>query len=101
LLRGKWRYTEPLDPILQNKPILTIADQSYTVNEFFDYVQQRQQVPRNPAMTTGAASSGTIPAISGSPGVAMRRLFNRYVGDRLIATEEKIWKEIAGVSCPD
>ncbi|HLL97132.1 MAG TPA: peptidylprolyl isomerase [Spirosoma sp.] len=89
LLRGKWRYTEPLDPILQNKPILTIADQSYTVNEFFDYVQQRQQVPRNPAMTTGAASSGTIPAISGSPGVAMRRLFNRYVGDRLIATEEK------------
>ncbi|HLK98327.1 MAG TPA: hypothetical protein VK364_11215, partial [Hymenobacter sp.] len=89
LLRGKWRYTEPLDPILQNKPILTIADQSYTVNEFFDYVQQRQQVPRNPTMTTGVASSGTIPANSGSPAVAMRRLFNRFVGDRLIATEEQ------------
>ncbi|MDB5243243.1 MAG: peptidylprolyl isomerase [Spirosoma sp.] len=89
LLRGKWQYTEPLDPVLQNKPILTIADQSYTVNEFFNYVQQRQQVPRNPAMTTSAATSATTPAQAGSPAVAMRRFFNRYVGDRLIATEEK------------
>lgn len=86
LLLGRWRQPEPLEPSLQDKPILTIADQSYTVNEFFDYVQQRQQPPRNPAMT---ATTLRPAAAVGSPSVAMRRLFNRFVGDRLIEVEEK------------
>ena len=97
LLLGRWRYTEPLEPGLQNKPILTIADQSYTVNEFFDYVRQRQQPPRNPALTAGssanaastAAASAGAASTAGSPIVTMRRLFDRFVGDRLIATEER------------
>ena len=87
LLRGRWRYSEPLDPALHNKVMLTIADQPYTVNEFFDYVLQRQQPPRNPSMSTGAAGT-PISSVAGSPAVAMRKLFDRFVGDRLIATEE-------------
>ncbi|GAB2579970.1 peptidylprolyl isomerase [Spirosoma areae] len=91
LLRGQWRYTEPLDPALQNKPVLTIDKQTYTVNQFFDYVQKRQQPPRNPAVVSAAsASTGLTPAdpATGSPTVAMRRLFDRFVGDQLIAAEE-------------
>ncbi|MBC3785964.1 peptidylprolyl isomerase [Spirosoma utsteinense] len=89
LLMGRWRFTTPLDPGLDRKSILTIADQSYTINEFFDYVQQRQQPPRNPAMTATANQENTSPANLGSPAVAMRRLLDRFVGDRLIATEEQ------------
>lgn len=88
LLRGRWRFKEPLDPVLQNKPILTIADQPFTVNEFFDYVQQRQQPQRNPTMAMSGTPDATGP-VTGSPAVAMRRLFDRYIGDRLIATEEQ------------
>ncbi|QJW89659.1 peptidylprolyl isomerase [Spirosoma taeanense] len=82
LLRGQWRYTEPLDPSLQGKAILTLAGVPYTVNQFFAYVQQRQQPNRidNRQLST--------PAVSGSPAVAMRRMFDRFVGDQLIATEE-------------
>ena len=87
LLRGRWRYSEPLDPALHNKVMLTIADQPYTINEFFDYALQRQQPPRNPAMTTGAVGSPGTP-VAGSPAVAMRKLVDRFIGDRLIATEE-------------
>ncbi|GAB3641008.1 peptidylprolyl isomerase [Spirosoma arcticum] len=87
LLLGRWRQREPLETSLQDKPILTIANQSYTVNEFFDYVRQRQQPPRNPAMT--ATTPGSVASTAGSPSVAMRRLFDRFVGDRLIETEEK------------
>lgn len=85
LLRGQWRYTEPLNPTLQNKPILTIAGQPYTVNQFFSFVQQRQQPPRNPKMATPESLSATA---SGSPVVAMNRLFDRFAGDQLIATAE-------------
>ena len=85
LLRGQWRYAEPLDPTLQNKPILTIAGQPYSVNQFFSFVQQRQQPPRNPKM---AAPAGPSPTVSGSPTVAMHRLFDRFVGDKLMAVEE-------------
>ena len=92
LLLGQWRYTmrpieSTLDITLLNKPTLTIADQPYTGNEFIDYVRQKQQPHRNPAITAGA--SATTASASGSPAVAMRRLFDRFVGDRLIATEEK------------
>ncbi len=87
LLRGRWRYSELLDPALTTKPILTIADQPYTVGEFFDFVRQRQQPARNPAMTANPFSASA--ATGGSPTVAMRRYFDRFVGDQLLATEEK------------
>ncbi|QKZ14811.1 peptidylprolyl isomerase [Spirosoma sp. KUDC1026] len=87
LLRGQWRYPEVLPPTLQDKAIVTIADQPYTVNRFFDYVRQKQQPPRNPAMQNSAAQPAQT-NVTGSPAVAMRRLFDRYVGDQLIATEE-------------
>ncbi|MVM28585.1 peptidylprolyl isomerase [Spirosoma sp. HMF4905] len=87
LLRGQWRYTEPLEPTLQNKPIVTISGQSSTVNDFFAYVRQRQQPPRNPALATTPSVPPATP-VQGSPVVAMHRLFDRFVGDRLIATEE-------------
>ncbi|GAB2544298.1 peptidylprolyl isomerase [Spirosoma aerophilum] len=86
LLRGQWRFAEPLDGALQNKPILTIDKQPYTVNQFFDYVRQRQQPPRNPALAT--TSPTTERTVGGSPVVAMRRLFDRFTGDQLMATEE-------------
>ncbi|WP_080057492.1 peptidylprolyl isomerase [Spirosoma aerolatum] len=87
LLRGQWRYTEPLDPILQGKTLITIARQPYTVNQFFAYVRQRQQPQRNPALASNPATQADRPA-TGSPIVAMRRLYDRFVGDQLIATEE-------------
>lgn len=87
LLLGRWRYAQPLESTLQNQPILTIADRPYTINEFFDYVRQRQQPPRNPAMS--AVVSTETASVTGSPTVAMRRLFDRFVGDRLMAMEEK------------
>ena len=95
LLRGQWHYTEPLDPALQNKTLVTITIPSVpkqsagpvvgTVNQFFDYVGQRQQPPRNPAVN---AALTTTPVAVGSPTVAMRRLFDRFVGDELLAAEE-------------
>jgi peptidyl-prolyl cis-trans isomerase SurA len=86
LLRGQWRYAEPLDPALQNKLLVTIGNQPYTVNQFFAYVRQKQQPARKPSMTT--AAQPTEQPLTGSPAVAMERLYDRYVGDRLLATEE-------------
>lgn len=87
LLRGQWRYTEPLDPTLQGKTLVTIARQPFTVNQFFAFVRQRQQPQRNPALASNPATPADRPA-TGSPIVAMRRLYDRFVGDQLIATEE-------------
>ncbi len=84
LLRGQWRYTEPLDASLQDKAIVTIVDRPYTTNQFFAYVRQRQQ----PQRRANDGRSQVTPTPSGSPAVAMRRLFDRFVGDQLIATEE-------------
>ena len=85
LLRGQWRYAEPLSPVLQNKLIVTIADHPYTTNQFFDYVRQRQQPARNPAVSMPTNGSSIL---SGVPNVVMRRLFDRFVGDELIKHEE-------------
>lgn len=90
LLLGQWRVAEPLDPSLQHKTLVTIASKPYTVNQFFDYVRQRQQPQRNPALAaTGAIShSPSSDRLSlGSPVVAMQRLYDRFIGDQLIATE--------------
>lgn len=84
LLRGQWKYTEPLNPALENKTLVIIADRPYTVNRFFDYVRQRQQPPRNPAV----ANSAPVTASVGVPRLVMKRLFDRFVGDELIRNEE-------------
>ncbi|MBC7569789.1 MAG: peptidylprolyl isomerase [Spirosoma sp.] len=85
LLRGQWQYTEPLSAGLPNQPIITIASQPYSINQFFGYVRQRQQPRRNPAQPT-AKPNQAIPG--SSPAVAMRRLLDRFIGDQLLATEE-------------
>ena len=87
LLHGQWRYTEPLDASLQNKSIVSIDNQPYTANQFFAYVRQKQQPERNPALVSAPANSAPA-VVSGVPAVAMRRLFDRFVGDQLINTEE-------------
>ncbi|ADB36870.1 peptidylprolyl isomerase [Spirosoma linguale] len=88
LLRGQWRYTEPLEAPLQNKPLVTIGKQPYTVNQFFAYVRQRQQPQRNPALTLASGSPAMEKTLGGSSAIAMQRLFDRFIGDQLIATEE-------------
>ncbi len=87
LLRGQWRYSEPLDASLQNKSIVTVGNQAYTVNQFFAYVRQKQQPERNPAVVSTTANPAPT-VVSGAPTVAMRRLFDRFVGDQLMNTEE-------------
>jgi len=85
LLQGRWQYAEPLETGLQNLSIVTIASQSYSVNQFFGYVRQRQQPRRNPALPAAAPS----PSVAGSsPTVAMRQLLDRFIGDQLLTTEE-------------
>ncbi|WP_338876601.1 peptidylprolyl isomerase [Spirosoma sp. SC4-14] len=84
LLRGKWRFSEPLEADLDNKTIATIGGKPISVNQFFAYVRLKQQPQRNPAL---ADAEPTQPIV-GSPAVAMRRLFDRFIGDQLISTEE-------------
>ncbi len=90
LLRGQWKYSEPLDPALQNKTIVTINRQPFTANQFLEYVRQRQQPRRNPALAASASplASRSATAVAGSPAVAMRRLFDRFIGDQLVIQEE-------------
>ena len=90
LLHGQWRHNEPLEPALQTKTLVTLGRQPYTVNQFFSYVRQRQQPQRNPALPTlpGNNPASADRAASGSPTVAMRRLFDQFVGDQLMSMEE-------------
>ena len=85
LLQGRWQYVEPAGTGLQNQPIVTIGNQPYSANQFFAYVRQRQQPRRNPALS---ASDPVRLATGSSAVVAMRRLFDRFVGDQLLALEE-------------
>lgn len=85
LLRGQWQYTEPIAAGLRNQPIITIAGEPYLVSQFFDYVRQRQQPRRNPAL---AATPARATPGSSAP-VVMRRLLDRFVGDQLLAIEEQ------------
>ncbi|MBC8155000.1 MAG: peptidylprolyl isomerase [Bacteroidetes bacterium] len=73
LLAGNWKITEPLDATLEGKTLVTINGKSATVNQFFTYVRQRQQPVAGP---------GAVPAL------AMQRLYDRFVGDRLMAAAE-------------
>jgi peptidyl-prolyl cis-trans isomerase SurA len=72
LLTGHWKNPAPTDATLAAKTIVTIADKPFTVGEFFGYVKQKQ-TPR---------PAGAVPT------VVMARLFDRFVGDKLLATEE-------------
>lgn len=87
LLRGGWRYAEPLPPALQNKTLVTVDTTPFSVNQFLDYVRQHQQPARNPSLTAPAAQPIAL-APHGSPAVAMQRQFDRFVGDKVLAAEE-------------
>ncbi len=73
LLAGRWKPTEPLDAALEGKPLVSINSKPLTVNQFFAYVRQKQQ----PQPGTGSV-----------PSIALQRLYDRFVGDQLIKTEE-------------
>ncbi len=73
LLAGRWKAAEPLDAALNGKTLVSINNKPLTVNQFFAYVRQKQQ----PKAGIGSA-----------PAVAMERLYDRFMGDQLIATEE-------------
>lgn len=73
LLAGRWKIAEPLDASLEGKTLATVAGKPLTVNQFFGYVRQHEQ----PKSGTGAV-----------PALVMQRLYDRFIGDRLIATEE-------------
>lgn len=73
LLRGQWKAVSLTDAGLLNKPLFSINNTPYPVAPFVQYVQQKQ-APR-PA---GA-----------DPAVVMQRLYNRYLVDQLIRTEEE------------
>lgn len=73
LVRGQWKAAAITDVELLNKPLFSIGTQPFTVGQFAQYAQKKQ-TPRQP---------GT------SPTVVMQRLYNRYVGDQLLAYEEQ------------
>ncbi len=73
LVQGKWKAVSISDADLLNKPLFSAGNQSFTVQQFVQYAQQKQ-TPRQP----GAA-----------PVVVMQRLYNRFVGDQLMTIEEQ------------
>jgi peptidyl-prolyl cis-trans isomerase SurA len=72
LLRGTWKIPSPLPAELANRSLFTVSQKQATVAEFFEYVRRKQQ-PRAP----GSDAATT-----------MRHLYDRFLGDRLLATEE-------------
>ncbi len=72
LLKGKWKFKEPLTPTLDKKTVVQIDNQPYTVNQFLDYVYNRQQ---------------PVPAGTSQP-LLMQRYYRQFVDQRLIETEE-------------
>ena len=73
LVRGRWKAVSITDSELLGKTLFSISTKPYTVQQFVQYAQQKQ-TPRQ----AGAA-----------PVVVMQRLYNRFVGDQLMATEEQ------------
>jgi peptidyl-prolyl cis-trans isomerase SurA len=73
LLLGKWRPGKFLDDALTTQPLLTIDGKSIPTTDFFAYVQQKQQ----PRQQAGGSAQG-----------AMQKFYTRFLGDRLLATEE-------------
>ncbi|CCH01742.1 peptidyl-prolyl cis-trans isomerase SurA [Fibrella aestuarina BUZ 2] len=73
LFMGKWRAGKFLDDPFTTQPLLTIDNQAIPARKFFDYVEQKQSARMEP---------------SGPPRGLMRRFYNRFKGDQLIAAEE-------------
>ncbi|AEI51120.1 peptidylprolyl isomerase [Runella slithyformis] len=72
LLTGKWKFREPLTAALDKKALVQIANQPYTVNQFFEYVYNRQQpVPAGTSLT-----------------MLMQRYYRQFVNQKLIEIEE-------------
>lgn len=71
LLTGHWKIPES-DATATAKTIVSIAGKLFTVSEFLGYVRQKQ-VPK---------PAGAVPT------VVMAHLFDRFVSDKLLATEE-------------
>jgi peptidyl-prolyl cis-trans isomerase SurA len=72
LLKGTWKYKEPLAANLENKVLFSIDDKPFTVNQFFEYAKNRQE-PR--------------PAGSALAEV-QKRLYKRFLDKQLTAYEE-------------
>lgn len=72
LLTAHWRANQPLEASMAGKTLVTVDGKPQTINQFFDYVRQRQQ-----------PKPGAVPAL------VMQRFYNRFVGDRLIEAEEQ------------
>lgn len=72
LLKGKWNFREPLPTALDKKTLVQIENQPYSVNQFFDYVYNRQQPV--PAGTSRA--------------MLMQRYYRQFVDQKLIEIEE-------------
>ncbi len=73
LVQGKWKSVSISDGDLLNKPLFSVGSQAFTVQQFAQYAQQKQ-TPRQAGAT---------------PVVVMQRLYNRFVGDQLMAIEEQ------------
>jgi len=73
LLKGRWKYTTPLPAHLENKTLFLIDNQSFTVNQFFEYARNRQE-PK-------AAGSSLIET--------KKRIYKRYLDKQLVEYEEQ------------
>lgn len=72
LLKGKWKFKEPLAPTLDKKTLVQIENQPYTVNQFFEYVYNRQQ---------------PVP-VGTSQSLLMQRYYRQFIDQKLIEAEE-------------
>ncbi len=72
LLRGKWKFKTPLNASIENKTLVQIDNQPYSVNHFFEYVYNRQQ-------PTPAGTS--LPILA-------ERYFRQFVNQKLVEIEE-------------
>ncbi len=72
LLKGKWKYKEPLSAALDRKTLFQIDNQSFSVNQFFDYVYHRQKP---------TAVGTSLPILS-------QRYYRQFINQKLIEIEE-------------
>ena len=57
LLKGTWKYSEPLPVSLENKMLFSIDNQVFTVNQFFEYLKNRQE-PKPEGTSANEAKRG-------------------------------------------
>jgi peptidyl-prolyl cis-trans isomerase SurA len=73
LIAGRWKFTEPLDESIHKKPIFSVDNKSFTVNEFFDFVKIKQE-PR---------PKGT------SMKVLLNKYYQQFIDKKLALVEEE------------